>query len=238
MNPGPNQPPRHPQRTPSGKPVGGPDDRAHHTRTLIDPGHMTGGGHTGHLSDPHATGHGTRSTRHPGLRLVRTELSPEVASRHGKPARVKLAGEVGAENKRAATLSDRDARRIMAQRVAENIDGGRAGILVPERRQALVATAQRMGMRPFDANLIIAIVQDRFRRGLLGASGAGHDERLELVTAPAGTPAHPADSLPHPMLAERRRERFWLGVRLLLASAAIAGILTVWLVNWLTGRLP
>lgn len=66
MNPGPNQPPRHPQRPPSGKPGGGPDDRAHHTRTLIDPGHITGGltgGHTGHLSDPHATGHGTQIGR-------------------------------------------------------------------------------------------------------------------------------------------------------------------------------
>lgn len=196
----------------------------------MDPGHLTG-----HALDPHSTGHSTRTSRHPGLRLIRTEVSPEVSNRHSKPLRAKLAGDVGAENRRAATLSDRDARRIIAQRVAENIDGGRAGILVPERRQALVATAQRLGMRTFDANLIIAIVQDRFRRGLLGASGAGSDERLELVTAPASTHG---DSLPHPALYERRRERFWLGVRLLLASMAIAGILTVWMVNWLTGRLP
>ncbi|MFM9957577.1 MAG: hypothetical protein ACKVZJ_05855 [Phycisphaerales bacterium] len=204
-----------------------------HTRTLLDEGHATGG-----LTDPnatgHGTGHGTRSGRNGGLRLVRTELSPEMSSRYSKPVRARLASEVSTENRRAAGLSDRDVRNIMAQRVAENIEGGRAGILVPERRRALVATAQRLGIRPFDANLIIAVVQDRFRRGLLGQSAAGQDERLEMIAQPAdaGSP------LVHPALAERRRERFWLTVRLLLASAAIAGILMVWLVNWLTGRLP
>lgn len=206
-----------------------------HTRTLVDPPEHSGHNSRGGLTDPHATGHGTRgANRTGGLRLVRTELSPDIASRYSKPVRARLANEVGAENKRAASLSDRDARRIMAQRVAENLEGGRAGILVPERRRALVATAQRLGIRPFDANLIIAVVQDRFRRGLLGASAASRDDRLELITAPA----EPDAPLAHPALVERRRERFWLTLRLLLASAAIAGILTVWLVNWLTGRLP
>jgi hypothetical protein len=255
MNPGPTNPSSSgiPGQKPG--PVVNPapgrvfPDQPHHTRTLMDPGHNTSGHLTGHGSlDPNATGHSSsHATRNPngrvpGLRLIRTELSPEVSSKHTKPLRAKLANEVGAENRRASALSERDLRRIIAQRVAENIDGGRAGILVPERRQALVSTAQRMGMRPFDANLIIAIVQDRFRRGLLGAAGASHDERLELIAAPTRggsiSSIEAADTLPHPALIERRRERFWLSVRLLLASLAIAGILTVWLVNWLTGRLP
>lgn len=242
MVPGPNQPGKTPPGVPPPRNVAAPtvrpaDDRAHHTRTLMDPGPTPGG-----PLDPHSTGHGTRMGRHPGLRLVRTELSPESNSRHTRPLRAKLANEVGTENRRSAALSDQDARRIMAQRVAENIDGGRAGILVPERRRALVSTAERMGMRPFDANLIIAVVQDRFRRGLLGSAGAGRDERLELIAAPHGAgPSrryNEGDAMPHPALFERRRERFWLAVRLFLASAAIAGILTVWLVNWMTGSLP
>lgn len=243
MVPGPNQPAQTPPGGPAPRsaapapPGRAHDDRAHHTRTLMDPGPTPGG-----LLDPHSTGHGTRAGRHPGLRLVRTELSPESNSRHTRPLRAKLANEVGAENRRSASLSDRDARRIMAERVAENIDGGRAGILVPERRRALVSTAERMGMRPFDANLIIAVVQDRFRRGLFGGAGAGRDERLELIAAPnaagAGRRSYEGDAMPHPALFERRRERFWLAVRLALASLSIAGILTVWLVNWMTGSLP
>lgn len=239
---GPNQPGKAPPGVPPNRNPGTPQvradiDRAHHTRTLVDPGPAPGG-----PLDPHSTGHGTRVGRHPGLRLVRTELSPESNSRHTRPLRAKLANEVGTENRRSAALSDGDARRIMARRVAESIDGGRAGILVPERRRALVSTAERMGMRPFDANLIIAVVQDRFRRGLFGSAGAGRDERLELISAPypAGAPRRDddTDAMPHPALFERRRERFWLAVRLFLASAAIAGILTVWLVNWMTGNLP
>lgn len=254
MNPGPNHPQPPGSRPLADSPASSAGarrafpDQAHNTRTLIDPGHSTSSHLAGNSLDPNDTGHSSsHATRNPngrvpGLRLIRTELSPESSSKHTRPLRAKLANEVGAENRRASALSDRDLRRIMAQRVAENIDGGRAGILVPERRQALVSTAERMGMRPFDANLIIAIVQDRFRRGLLGAAGASHDERLELVAAPARggsmSGIEAADTLPHPALFERRRERFWLSVRLLLASLAIAGILTVWMVNWLTGRLP
>lgn len=182
------------------------------------------------MTDPHATGHGSgRTPRPPGLRLVRGESSPEVAARHSKAQREKLARQVTAENRQAATLSNSDARRIMAQTVAENLEGGRAGILIPERRRALISAAQRLGMRQFDANLIIAIVQDRFRRGLIGASGAGHDERLAMIEP---------TSLPHPSLADHRRARFWSSVRVLLASLAIGGILAVWMVNWLTGQLP
>lgn len=182
-------------------------------------GHLTG---HGTLTDPHGTAHGTR---HPGLRLVRHELSPSVAPpRADADTHRRRAAEVLKENRRSASLSANDARRIMAQRVAEHLDGGRAGILVPDRRRALVSTAQRLGLRPFDANLIIAIVQDRFRRGLLGAVGAAGDDRLDLI--------------PHPALVERRRERFWTIVRMVLASASIAVVLAVCVMNWITGGKP
>lgn len=205
----------------TGGPRRQPGAGPHHTRTLIDP------------ADPAPQdGHSTRTARPAGLRLVRGESSTTSDTRVNRDRRAALAKQVGSENRRAASLANADARRIMAQRVAECLDGGRAGILVPERRRALIGTAERLGLRRFDANLIIAIVQDRFRRGLLGASGAAMDDRLELISI------EPRERIPHPALSERRRERFWSAVRLFLAAMAISGILTVWLVNWLTGNLP
>lgn len=220
IQPDPGGPRRHP--VPGASANTGP----HHTRTLVDPGDTVMG-----------DGHTTRSPRPAGLRLVRGESSTTADTRVNRDRRAALAKQVGAENRRAAAMTNSDARRIMAQRVAECLDGGRAGILVPERRRALISTAERLGLRRFDANLIIAIVQDRFRRGLLGASGAAMDDRLELITLESLDRESP-DRIPHPALAQRKRERFWSAVRLFLAAVAISGILTVWLVNWLTGNLP
>jgi hypothetical protein len=67
---------------------------------------------------------------------------------------------VAQENHAASALSPFDARLIFAQHVGVALEGGRAAILRPERRQALIAQAKRLGLRPFDANLVIAIVQD------------------------------------------------------------------------------
>ena len=40
------------------------------------------------------------------------------------------------------------------------------GVLLPfEDRRRILALANRLGVRPFDANLIVAVVQDRARRG-------------------------------------------------------------------------
>ena len=51
-------------------------------------------------------------------------------------------------------------------RLAGNVAGALDGvILAPERRRRLLQDAHRMGVREFDANLVIALVQDRARRG-------------------------------------------------------------------------
>jgi hypothetical protein len=90
---------------------------------------------------------------------------------------------VGAENRAAAGISTFDARWVMAARVSDSLEGGRAAILPPEARSRLVSSAGRMGLRPFDANMVIAIVQDAARRGEspLDADGA---DRLTLVGKP------------------------------------------------------
>jgi hypothetical protein len=61
-----------------------------------------------------------------------------------------------------------DARWIFALRVSGSLQGGKAALLIPPRRRELVAAAVRAGLREFDANLIIAVVQDAARRGELG----------------------------------------------------------------------
>jgi len=80
-------------------------------------------------------------------------------------------------------LHHSDMRWVFATRVASSLEGGRAGILRPEVRERLLVQGQRLGLRPFDANLVIAIVQDAARTG-------GHaldpevSSRLKLVRDP------------------------------------------------------
>lgn len=83
-------------------------------------------------------------------------------------------------NRASAELPVEDARRIVATRIARALEGGRAAILTPDVRRSIVTEAKRMGLRPFDANLIIAIVQDRARCGD-PLDQLGSDGRIRLV---------------------------------------------------------
>ena len=57
------------------------------------------------------------------------------------------------------------AARFFLALVTRRIQGGRAAILAPGDRADLLESARRLGLRPFDAALLIAVVQDRVRRG-------------------------------------------------------------------------
>jgi hypothetical protein len=118
----------------------------------------------------------------PPLRLVNNGTFPDGAplpARHGAP-RLRVARE----NVGAATVSAIDPRWVFAVQVARSIGGGRAAILAPERRQKLVAMAGGMGLRPFDANLIIAVVQDGVRSGD-GALSPQVESRLAFIRGAA-----------------------------------------------------
>ncbi len=96
---------------------------------------------------------------------------------HGKPQlRLVGAGElprepeaargVARENRAAARnphLDPGDPRWVLALRTQSQLQGG---ALPPERRAHLMRSARQMGMRDFDASMIIAIVQDQARRGV------------------------------------------------------------------------
>ncbi len=69
-------------------------------------------------------------------------------------------------------LQENDPRIVFAAAVAACMEGGKAALLRVEHRNKLHKSARRLGLRVFDANLIIAIVQDAARRGeVLPSSG-------------------------------------------------------------------
>ncbi|MEL7474250.1 MAG: hypothetical protein AAGK04_13110 [Planctomycetota bacterium] len=111
--------------------------------------------------------------------------------------------EIDAAAVRRATfkMNPSDARWVLAIRVAHALDSLQGGALAPERREKLIRLATNMGLRSFDANLIIAIVQDAARTSPLAKistpAAALHTEqvmdRLAMVP-PAGAFASNAKS--------------------------------------------
>lgn len=87
----------------------------------------------------------------------------------GREHRARLASQrVAYENACAAMIQPADVRWIFAMKVGNAIEGGRAALLTPPKRRELIAVAVSAGLREFDANLVIAVVQDAARRGELG----------------------------------------------------------------------
>lgn len=153
----------------------------------------------------------------PVLRLVNADAALEQ-----RPSRVattpdlrRAAGSVATENRSAGGLSAIDARWVFAVQVTRTLDGGKAAILTPERRRELVAGAVRMGLRPFDANLVIAIVQDAARRGESPLSRET-EFCLKLVKAPTDEGS------------EGWNWMLIVGMALLLAGGALAGLM-IWI---------
>ena len=101
----------------------------------------------------------TTADSQPQLRLVRADdLSDDGTT---PPAR----REVAAENRLAASRTDldpTDPRWVLAVRAYSQLQGS---ALPYDGRRRLLQTARALGVRPFDANVIIAIVQDHARRG-------------------------------------------------------------------------
>lgn len=164
------------------------------------------------LSDPTVRGlNGVRVTRvmpragGPALRLVDT-------SAEARPTpRVRRAVEEA--NRVAAGLAADDARWVLATAVAGEVQGGRAALVTPASRDRILATARRLGLRAFDANLVIAIVQDGARRGeVLGEDVEG---RLTMI---------------RPAAARAERSPMWL----MAASIALAVVIAAGMIAAMT----
>ena len=82
----------------------------------------------------------------------------------------------------AKLTGETDPRWVLAIRTAEQLQGT---ILPPTQRAKLIRLGRLIGLTAFDANLIIAIVQDRARRGYPAAQcpTAAH-EQLAMIAPP------------------------------------------------------
>jgi len=93
----------------------------------------------------------------PKLRLVGAETPDSAASWHASRA-------VASENVSASRnpqLAPNDPRWVLAVQTAAQLEGDR---LSPEARKRIERTAKLLGVRTFEANVIMAIVQDHARR--------------------------------------------------------------------------
>ncbi len=121
--------------------------------------------------------------------------------------------EVTRENQSAArnpTMDPTDPRWVLAVRAYAQLQGS---TLTPERRIRVLKTAEHLGLRVFDANLIIAVVQDHARSGLPLQNAAG---TLNLIREPVST----------------THDQKWIWMRWLLAIGA-AIVTSTWLILWL-----
>lgn len=117
-------------------------------------------------------------------------------------------------------IASTDARWVLAVRTRESLEGGAAAVLGPERRAELQRFGHRLGLRPFDISLVIAIVQDHARCPTESPSSLV--ERLSLV--PGGS-AEVACSA-------RTRARVWWAAWV-GATIVLAAVLTAAGVAWL-----
>lgn len=119
-------------------------------------------------------------------------------------------------NRSAAQMTAGDARAIFAVRVAELLEGGRAAMLTPENRRRLVDLGERIGLRAFDANLVIAIVQDGARRG--------------------ETAQESIEKSPLSLISVQSRKVSWAQIAgPLIAASAIALGAVLALISWIAG---
>lgn len=157
----------------------------------------------------------------PTLRLVadRATISDRPHPHHPRAAR-----SVEAENRRSVTLSALDPRWVLAVQVKRAIEGGRAAVLPPEARERLIGLGGRLGLRPFDTNLVIAVIQDGAREG---DDPLAPDviARLELVGGGRAMP----DVLPR----KSAKAPLWV----FMVTAAVAGSVLTLLVLRVFGRL-
>lgn len=100
-------------------------------------------------------------------------------------------------------------------RVSEALEGA---TLPADKRESLLRLARILGLRAFDANLVIAIVQDQARQGYppQQCPGAG-EAQLRMVARHAGGPD--------------RRRRLRLHLTALFALLAVELVALVWLLT-------
>lgn len=79
-----------------------------------------------------------------------------------------------------------DPRWVLAVATAQVMEGD---VLPPSKRERLMGQGKSMGLTAFDCSLILAIIQDRARRGIaLDQCPAAGEQQLALIPLPAVRP--------------------------------------------------
>ncbi|MHC4416106.1 MAG: hypothetical protein ACYS0G_12565 [Planctomycetota bacterium] len=143
----------------------------------------------------------------PDLRLAGSDDAwAQVWKSTASRAREKVADENRAAF-RNFSLNPSDPRWALAVRAYSQLQGT---TLTLERRQRMMRTARQLGIRPFDANIIIAIVQDHARRGTDLSAAAG---TIALLPPPAPS---------------RSVAWSWLRWFVAITTAVVANALLIW----------
>jgi hypothetical protein len=114
------------------------------------------------------------------------------------------------ESTRQNTLDPTDPRWAIACATRDALQGS---VLTYENRRKVMLLAQRVGIRPFDANLIVAIVQDRARRG-----------------EPIEDAADALSVIPKPSARPRRAATAWIWAAAILVAILVDAVLIGWLI--------
>lgn len=116
-------------------------------------------------------------------RPVTSQPSMKTAATH-----LRLVGSSAPDAKPPTTnptpiTSPTDPRWVLAVSTAQLMEGT---VLPPHKRETLMSQGKSMGLSPFDCSLILAIIQDRARRGIaLDRCPAQSESQLALIPLPA-----------------------------------------------------
>jgi hypothetical protein len=121
------------------------------------------------------------------------------------------------ESARDRTFDPTDARWRLATETQQALQGA---VLAFEDRRELLALANRLGIRSFDANLIVALVQDRARRG----------EPLQSAAATIAMLPNPQGKWPKDTVhAQGERGLAWIWIAAMVTAVAVDALLVGWL---------
>ena len=125
----------------------------------------------------------------PVRRVSRRGPTSPITDRPLKPAefKLRLVGSAAPDTKPPTTnptpiASPTDPRWVLAVSTAQLME---SDVLPPHKREVLMAQGKSMGLSPFDCSLILAIIQDRARRGItLDQCPAQSATQLALIPLP------------------------------------------------------
>lgn len=150
-----------------------------------------------------------------GIKPVNHQQATSIA-----PAmRIQIPEPPCAQNPLNPVVQPEDPRLILARRTVELLEGE---ILRPEKREQLMKLGRVLGLSAFDVTLVIAILQDRARRGI---SGTDSDLNGQLLMI--GNPTHP---VPRQTVSRRLRLSKPTLTLVILALILLAQAIAVWCV--------